>query len=652
MADVAGFINRVAPVFVREGIQKRGFHIVSFAIAQACLESGYGTSADARNKNNLLGIGPHMSFSSWDACIEAYYTRTVLGKSDAAKNAATLDQYYQAFVASSYCPGTEAQYYSSVKSIINSNDLTKFDGGGGGVVAQTNKLEDFVKEAESHEGDTGSFVSSTLGFIDRGAWCAEFVWACAKRVGIEGVIIKGCAGAGETIDATLAAYGGTEHYDDLPGYIPQRGDLITYDWSGSKHRGHCSHIGIVTGFEQPRTILTIEGNTSGAAGGSCVSHKRRTYNNTVIRFLTPDWSKVGGFASGLVGDLYQNKNTREDAIIREVGYAVNNQLSTTASPTRLSVINYTDLFAAFWDAGKGLLGGGDSSQYDYGQIDPKARPILEFLVGKGLNNAAACGILGNIYYESSFNPGSIGDNGTSYGICQWHLSRRDAMIKVAGANWANNLTGQLDYLWIELNNSYSSVLSFLRGVDNSEAGAKSAADHFVRNFERPANVNNESIKRQAKAAEFFKQIVIIQTGDSGFNSVNLGNASQKRQTIVNAALSQQGVPYVWGGEHPKGSASPGLDCSGLTQYSYRQAGINIPHQSGSQLSVAPHRLSVSQAIPGDILWMSGHVAIFIGDGKVMHAYQGSPSNTYSNPGGPAGITEVWSSFTYALHWDI
>ena len=45
----------------------------------------------------------------------------------------------------------------------------------------------------------------------------------------------------------------------------------------------------------------------------------------------------------------------------------------------------------------------------------------------GLNNAAACGILANIYKESSFNPHALGDSGTSYGICQWHGSRWDRL---------------------------------------------------------------------------------------------------------------------------------------------------------------------------------------------------------------------------------
>ena len=123
------FINKVAPMFQKYGAQYK-FHIISFAIAQACYESGYGDSYAAQHYNNILGIGPHNPYPSWDACVKGYYTDTVLGGMKEARDATTLDQYYQAFVKSNYCPGTEAQYYSAIKSIISSYNLTKYDSEG------------------------------------------------------------------------------------------------------------------------------------------------------------------------------------------------------------------------------------------------------------------------------------------------------------------------------------------------------------------------------------------------------------------------------------------------------------------------------------------------------------------------------------------
>ncbi len=96
-------------------------------------------------------------------------------------------------------------------------------------------------------------------------------------------------------------------------------------------------------------------------------------------------------------------------------------------------------------------------------------------------------------------------------------------------------------------------------------------------------------------------------GNAGYNP-NTGNV------IVDAAYTQLGVPYVWGGTSP----GVGLDCSGLTQYCYRKAGISIPRTSGAQLAGGT---IVSDPQPGDICWTPGHVAIYIGGGKMIEAQQ-------------------------------
>jgi cell wall-associated NlpC family hydrolase len=86
-------------------------------------------------------------------------------------------------------------------------------------------------------------------------------------------------------------------------------------------------------------------------------------------------------------------------------------------------------------------------------------------------------------------------------------------------------------------------------------------------------------------------------------------------TIVAAAYSQLGVPYVWAGTTP----GVGFDCSGLTQWCYAQAGISIPRTDGGQYGAASSILAVSDAAPGDILWMPGHVGIALGGGSYIHA---------------------------------
>lgn len=94
------------------------------------------------------------------------------------------------------------------------------------------------------------------------------------------------------------------------------------------------------------------------------------------------------------------------------------------------------------------------------------------------------------------------------------------------------------------------------------------------------------------------------------------------QKIADAAMSKQGAPYVWGATGPSS-----FDCSGLTSWAYNQVGKAIPRTSGAQASGGTP-VSLNALQPGDIIsYYSGasHVAIYIGDGKIVHAVnEGTP----------------------------
>lgn len=108
----------------------------------------------------------------------------------------------------------------------------------------------------------------------------------------------------------------------------------------------------------------------------------------------------------------------------------------------------------------------------------------------------------------------------------------------------------------------------------------------------------------------FGQGVKINLPD-GLGTVEAPNA--KAAGAVREALTQLGVPYVWGGETP----GKGFDCSGLTQWAYGKEGVNLPHFAADQN--VGERVAQQNLAPGDLVVWDGHVAMYIGNGKMIEA---------------------------------
>ena len=84
---------------------------------------------------------------------------------------------------------------------------------------------------------------------------------------------------------------------------------------------------------------------------------------------------------------------------------------------------------------------------------------------------------------------------------------------------------------------------------------------------------------------------------------------------VALARRELGVPYVWGGESPKG-----FDCSGLVAYVYGRLGVSLPRVAADQYRAGRH-VARSMLRPGDLVFFHGlgHVGIYIGGGRFIHA---------------------------------
>ena len=126
-------------------------------------------------------------------------------------------------------------------------------------------------------------------------------------------------------------------------------------------------------------------------------------------------------------------------------------------------------------------------------------------------------------------------------------------------------------------------------------------------------LEQEEAARRAAAAAANKKTGSSYSLDSA-SVINGANGSASGKEIASYACRYVGNPYVPGGT----SLTNGADCSGFTYAVYKAFGYNIPRNSTAQRS-AGRGVSYSEAEPGDIICYAGHVAIYLGGGRIVHA---------------------------------
>lgn len=127
-------------------------------------------------------------------------------------------------------------------------------------------------------------------------------------------------------------------------------------------------------------------------------------------------------------------------------------------------------------------------------------------------------------------------------------------------------------------------------------------------------LEKEQVERAAEYAERSRKMYAYSSSTT--------RAIPSHGSVIDYALSRIGCPYVWGAEGPDA-----FDCSGLVRWAYLQIGISLPHQTEALYHAADARLPISEAQPGDVLWVgygdgfNGHVGIALTEGgtKYVHA---------------------------------
>jgi len=282
-----------------------------------------------------------------------------------------------------------------------------------------------------------------------------------------------------------------------------------------------------------------------------------------------------------------------------------------------------------------------------GSLEGNALLVYQFYSEKGVDDLHIAAILGNLYQESKLDPNLIESNGEGIGLVQWSFGRKKQFLNYCtglGVQW-KDIKAQLNFSWFEFDLDASQKCggaAEYQWIYNDDQRSKKAFEDaatieaattiYCHGFERCGLAESSSLLqtvRIPKAKEFYE---MMQSG----NGTPLYFDNATTQKIMDEALKYQGWKYVFGGDNPNTS----FDCSGLVQWCYGKAGINLPRTAQMQYDATQH-IPLSQAEPGDLVFFhstynSGtlvtHVGIYQGNNRMYHA---------GNPIGYADLTTAY-----------
>ena len=217
---------------------------------------------------------------------------------------------------------------------------------------------------------------------------------------------------------------------------------------------------------------------------------------------------------------------------------------------------------------------------------------------------------GKWYYLTSsgaMKTGWLGDQGKRY-----YLTSSGAMktgwMKISGKWYYFTRSGVMKTGWLTLKGKkyYFGADGVLDAEKTEEADRAGA----VKDTSSASSAVNE-IKETGNKAE--TENTAQSTGEKKTNAGS--RARTKGELVAQYALQFVGNPYVYGGN----SLTKGTDCSGFVMLIYRHFGVSLPHYDAAIRTKGKSVASLREAKAGDIICYYGHVAIYLGDGRIVHA---------------------------------
>ena len=132
-------------------------------------------------------------------------------------------------------------------------------------------------------------------------------------------------------------------------------------------------------------------------------------------------------------------------------------------------------------------------------------------------------------------------------------------------------------------------------------------------FVRAESMEEERARLEKEAKE--REDARKAAAELTISTVEVTGENEMGIAVAEYAVQFIGNPYVWGGT----SLTEGADCSGFVMKVYEHFGVNLPHSSAADRKQGYAVKGLESAQPGDLICYSGHVALYIGDGQIVHA---------------------------------
>lgn len=260
---------------------------------------------------------------------------------------------------------------------------------------------------------------------------------------------------------------------------------------------------------------------------------------------------------------------------------------------------------------------GSSSSGSAAGLTGSQQVIANYMLSHDIDALHTAAVMGNIYQESRYNPAAVNPSSGAFGICQWLGGRKDALFDLAAERRvpATDLQTQLDWFLKEYDFEPGATGGWLQQAHRDRfveiKDLDQAVEHYARRFERCGEGEANMSARIAEARRIYAAL----TQAPGGLGQDYASASEAAKRIVNACYT---------------TPSPGEGyCAAWVSHVYENAGFGYPGGNACDMywnfctssSMADLKVGMIVAVPS---WTGtsagltyGHVAIYIGDGRVM-----------------------------------